>query len=387
MSRLWPAVACVVALALAAALGAGCGSTSEGTAAETGSVADGPFVGIAANTLGYGADVGRAQDYVRSVGVRLMREELSWYIVEPTRGARRWATTDRLMVAAAHRRMQMLVLLTGIPAWAARPNGGLPTRTAAYGAYVRDVVARYGPNGSFWRRHPTLPRSSAPVWFELWNEPYYAPPIRSVAQADRYAALAQAGLKAGRAADPDARFLVEVDTSYAGDAQVSDDWLDELERAQPGLLASADAVAAHPYSDREAISEREVGHLRSALTQRGLKQPIWITEVGWSTCSDPGAGCVSEDEQAGRVRRFLTTMAKLPRSDVAKVILYNMHDLGRVAADREQHFGMLRLDQSHKPAWNVLRTFATRVHESVRADKGAVAAAPERRYSKGEWRR
>jgi hypothetical protein len=372
MSRAWIAFACAAALVLAAGCG---GSTDTQARPAAPSTATDPFVGVAANTLGWGADVGRAQDIVRHSGVRLLREELSWDIVEPTRGARRWATTDRLMVAAAHRHLQMLVLLTGIPKWAARPNGGLPTRTAAYGAYVRDVVARYGPNGGFWRRHPTLPRASAPTWFELWNEPYYAPPLRSTLDTDRYAALARAGLNAGRAADPDARFLVEVDASYAGEEQVSDDWLDGVERAAPGLLADADAVAVHPYSDREPVSEGEVTHLRSALTQRGLKTPIWITEVGWSTCTERGSGCVGETEQASALRRFLTAMARRPRDDVAKVFVYNMHDLGRVPTEREQHFGVLRLDGSHKPSWSVLRRFATTAHENVRGAPSAHATA------------
>jgi hypothetical protein len=360
MATVLRAVAAVVLLALVLAV-AGCGGSESGggaRGAERPAAAVDPFLGIVANTLGYGGAVGRAQDVVRRAGVRYLREELSWYVIEPKRGARRWATTDRLMVAAAHRRMQMLVLLTGTPRWAARPNGGLPTRTAAYAAYVRDVVARYGPHGSFWRRHPTLPHSSAPVWFELWNEPYYAPPVRAPLDATRYAALARAGLAAGRAADPDARFMLEADTSFDGDPAGAEQWLDRIEQAQPGLLASADAVAAHPYSPRADISVGDITALRAALTHRGLKMPIWITEIGWSTCSGANDGCAGESEQASQLRTFLIAMARRGRADVAKVIVYDMRDLGQIASDREQHFGLLRYDGSPKPAWIVVRNFA-----------------------------
>jgi hypothetical protein len=379
MSRALPAVL----VALLAALLAGCaGSTDRDAARATmpATTASGtpapatPFVGVAANTLGWGRAVGRAQSFVTHAGVGLLREELSWPIVEPTRGARRWAATDRLMVAAAHRRLQMIVLLTGVPRWAARPGGSLPTRTAAYGAYVRDVVARYGPDGSFWRRHPTLPRDSAPRWFELWNEPFFLPPVRSAVGAQRYAALASAGLKAGRAADPDARFLLAADTSYEGQPEIATDWLTRVDHAAPGLLAAADGFAAHPYSNRESVSAGEVAHLRSVLDGRGLKQPIWVTEIGWSTCAIARLGCTGESGQATKLRTFLEAMDRRGRDDVAGVVVYNMHDLGTDRANREQHFGLLRLDLSRKPAWEVVRSIATVAHASVTtADTGGGA--------------
>jgi hypothetical protein len=367
MPRLALAAACALALA-------GCaGGDRQGPRAAA--APDVPPIGVAANTLGYGPRVGRAQDVVRHAGIGLLREELSWYIVAPRRGVRRWARTDRLMVAAAHRDMKILALLHGTPKWAARGRRGLPTRTAAYGAYVRDVVSRYGPNGSFWRRHPTLPRSSAPRWFELWNEPYYASPVASPRDARRYAALADAGLRAGRAADPDARFLLSADVSYVGDPSVSERWLARIDHAVPDLLSRADGLTAHPYSNTAATSLGELDHLRAAMTRRGLNIPIWVTEVGWSTCSDPRAGCVGEQRQAHRLDAFLQGVARHARSDVATTFVYDMHDLGHAASDREQHFGLLRINNTPKPAWEVVRGFAVRAHETVRGADVAQAGA------------
>jgi hypothetical protein len=378
------ALACVLALALAGCAAGGDGARDRGADAAAdadagAAAARAPVVGVAANTLGWGPRVGHAQDVVGRTGVRLLREELSWYLVEPRQGRWRWERTDRLMVAAAHRRMQLLVLLHGAPRWAGRPAGALPTRTAAYARYVTAVVQRYGPHGSFWRRHPTLPRSSAPVWFELWNEPFFARPVRSTIDARRYAALAAAGLRAGRAADPGARFLVAADTSWEGQPEVSDRWLDRLDRLAPGLLAGADGIAAHPYSDRVSVSLGEVAHLRAALDRRGIRAPIWVTEVGWSTCSVARLGCQTERRQAAALDTFLGSVLARPRSDVAKVIVYNMHDLGSSPPDREQHFGMLRLNGSRKPSWSVLHRHATAAHEAVRAaGRPQEAAAPGR---------
>lgn len=337
----------------------GCGDTgSSQDRSGGGRTAARAVLGVNANTLGYGTDVARAQDAVRRTGIRTLREELSWYLIEPRRGQRHWAATDRLMVQAAHRGMRMLVVLNGTPGWARRPNGGLPTRTAAYAAYVRDVVARYGPGGRFWRAHPTLSRASAPQWFELWNEPYYAHPARSLLDAVRYAALADAGLRAGRKANPRARFLLEADTYFLGDPSVSDRWLDRLDRALPGLLDRADGVAAHPYSDDPAVSLDALDQLRAQLIRRGHDLPVWVTEIGWSTCPQASEGCVAEARQAANLTAFLTGMRTRPVAAFPAVFVYSMHDLRGPAASREDFFGALRLNDSRKPAWRVLRRFS-----------------------------
>ena len=40
-----------------------------------------------------------------------------------------------------------------------------------YTAYLRALVLRYGPAGSFWDQHPELPRRPQRDW-QIWNEPH-----------------------------------------------------------------------------------------------------------------------------------------------------------------------------------------------------------------------
>src|SRR5204863_8038638 len=101
--------------------------------------------GMVDNTLGYGTDMGREQNLIKRLGATWMREELHWSLVEPRRGARRWAPFDRLFASAAARHLKILPLLSDTPSWAQTPNRRLPVRIEAYGAYVRDAVRRYGP--------------------------------------------------------------------------------------------------------------------------------------------------------------------------------------------------------------------------------------------------
>ncbi len=314
-------------------------------------------LGLVANTVGWGARVGGAQSLARQTGARWLREEIDGASVVPARGVRRWRTTDRLFVAAAHRGLHVLPLLNGTPRWATGRDGALPTDAHAYAAFVGAVVARYGPSGLFWRAHPTLDERLAPAWFELWNEPYFARPGHSVITAQRYAALAAAAIRAGRVADPAARFLLAVDPSTSSDADLDARWLDRLQRARPGLLAAADGVAAHPYGADGAASLRSLDHLRAALTARGQAHtPTWVTEIGWTTC-DNSAQCLTERAQAADLRRLLTGVLQRP-DRAAAVFYYHLRSWRvRVGDQLFGDYGLLRADLTRKPAWTVFRAF------------------------------
>jgi exo-beta-1,3-glucanase (GH17 family) len=85
-------------------------------------------------------------------------------------------------------------------------------------------------------------------------------------------------------------------------------------------------------------------------------KPFWITEVGWSTCSDTSQ-CVSEATQADYTARlFSTVTSNTYKSYVAAVMLYRSTDLGpSTSSDRETVFGLAHEDGSPKPAWNAVR--------------------------------
>jgi hypothetical protein len=310
-----------------------------------------------ANTLGWGTRMGAEQSVARAAGATWLREELQWKDVAPRRGERHWRRFDRLFAAAAHRGIHILPLLNEPPSWAGARRGALPTDAQAYGAFVADVVARYGPSGSFWRAHPGLDDRVAPVWFELWNEPYFARPGHSLLTARRYAALAAAGIRAGRAADPRARFLVAVDPANAAPGGQADArWLAHLVAAQPGLLASADGVALHPYAADGAASLRVVDRLRASLAAQRSDAPIWVTEVGWSTCAR-GGGCVTERRQAEDLTRFLGGARE--RQGLDAVFVYHLASWRVRSGDQLfGDFGLLRRNTSRKPAYTVFRRFA-----------------------------
>jgi hypothetical protein len=99
--------------------------------------------------------------------VWVRRNALQWAVVEPEEGARNWAAVSVLeqeMQIAAKRGLRVILIIRDTPGWAQR-NAGLacgPIRAdkmAAFGAFVRDAVARYSAK-PFGVTH-----------FEIWNEP------------------------------------------------------------------------------------------------------------------------------------------------------------------------------------------------------------------------
>jgi len=355
------------------------GAALAGCAGEAGSVsvpappAGAPplRVGLIANASGQGSGSGRRHELQRAqaLGVRWIREELAWSAIERSPGHYRWGRFDALMISATRARLNVLPLLLGTPWWAGPGTFALPNNPSAFGAFAAHAAARYGPGGRFWRAHPRLDARLAPRWFEVWNEPFYRAYSTTGVDPARYAAMVRAATIDGRAANRSTRWLMAADLTYLDSSGRRHEWLPALAAADPNLMKLIDGVAVHPYvfgapgaDDGIPLPFRfeRITAIARQLAQLGAARvPLWITEIGWSTC-DKRPDCGSEQEQAQRIVDLFTRVRSKPLSDrVRAVFLYHLHDFpGRAESDREAHYGLLRTNGSRKPAWNVLRSEA-----------------------------
>lgn len=367
-----PALAlCLVLAVLAAAwLGVGCGADAHPVTVASPPPGVAPLeIGIVANTLD---DARRRteQGRIRSLGVRWIREELRWPTIERTRGVLRWRTFDKLLADATQQRLHVLPLLLGTPPWAGRSPLALPDDPRMFGAFAARAAARYGPGGSFWRAHPSLDPSFAPRWFELWNEPYTERYSTGGVDPARYARMVRETLRQGRAANPQARWLMAGELDYKDATGAPRDWLAAIDAADPRLDADVDGVAVHPYAfvapndpgDDVALRYRfdRTEAIARGLDQRGAPDtPLWITELGWSTCG-LRPDCTSERDQAQRLADVAAALERPPLAGrVQALFVYHLRDFpGRSGNDREAHYGLLRTNGSRKPAWGVVRTLA-----------------------------
>jgi len=296
--------------------------------------------GVTANTYGRGSGGPAEQDRVKGAGVGWLREEFN----EPPNAA-----TDFVIAEAARRGLRVLPLL--------QTGSTLPGDVNAYATMVAAHVRRYGPAGQFWAERPELNAALAPEYFEIYNEPYgdwYGP-----VEPGRYAQVLRAAVTRGREANPAARYLMAVDRTPGGARKT---WIDDLYAAEPNLNAYFDAVAVHPYAVGRAPDQPNdpwgfgrIADARRVLESHGAgAKPFWITEIGWTTCTQDSEGCVTEAEQA----QYMERAAELVRTKyqfVEAMFFYHWRLDERDPANSEHFYGILHNDLTPKPAYHALR--------------------------------
>lgn len=336
-------------------------TTASAPRATNNAPGHGYIVGVDANARSY-SDPGDQYDRVAQSGANWSREELEWSSVEPTQGHLDWSRYDKVFTAAAQRGLHILPLVNDIPSWAEPAWNWVPENPAQYAAFVAKVAKRYGPGGSFWTSHPQLDGSLAVTYVELYNEPYYDYFSANGIDPARYANLAIAAADAGRAANPATKYLASADDMDSR----GHDWTRGMFAAHPDLAAHVDGFAIHPYSPDlttygapQADSfRRDLEQTQAALAENGAAdKPIWITEMGWSTCTT-SSDCVTEQQQADLTRQLGQLLDTTYSGSVRALFLFNFTE-GDPSDDGVQaHFGLTRQDGSHKPAYDALHDLA-----------------------------
>jgi hypothetical protein len=260
----------------------------------------------------------------RTLGVAWGREEMSWGNLERNgKGQWSWNPFDERIRTAAEAGYGLIGMLLTTPAWARVPDcearinryaaAGVttqdywcpPANPQDFADYVRTVVERYDGDGV--NDAPGSPRIA--VW-QIGNEPnaWETWPGSPAEFAD----MALAGYAAAKAADPTA--IVAMGGLYVFDGAWDDGighqdglrFLDQALAARPALWGAFDALAIHPYMPDVAPDQPGIygqvtywGRLATArrwLDDRtpvygGPPKPLWISEVGWSTCTAAEADC------------------------------------------------------------------------------------------------
>jgi hypothetical protein len=334
--------------------------------------ASGPLiVGLNADVSGWGgaSTAPRLDEVVSQTGTRWLREEFVWSRIEPRPGLFDFSYYDHFMLLAVRRGEHILPLLYETPSWDGPAYNAIPSDPVAFAEYVAAVIRRYGPHGSFWTQHPGLARSAIPA-VELWNEPFSPSGDDGVYDPARYARLVKAAAIAAHAVDPAIDVLLAAEMQSGRDAHGDWQWwVNALYKAVPDLNHYFDGVAMHDYgADTRTLSPMvwgqpyqnygrmlRIDNLRRQFVIHGAGgKPFWITEVGWSTCTQPVMDCVSEAQQAANLATLFND-ARGPWSNwVHAVFVYRYADGSRPSTVQDA-YGLTRLDGSPKPALSVFR--------------------------------
>lgn len=283
-----------------------------------------PLVGF--NTYINGLTVGLA----RRVGATVQRTFVPWSAVEAVRGTWSWGETDRQYAAARRAGIRPLLVALYAPCWA-RPSSGCAPQTngppdPAFDADWRDFARRLAA------RYPRA------LGIEIWNEPNLRQVFTPDADPVRYTQLLKDAYQAVKAVDPD--MPVISGGLLAGDVE-ADSVAGKGDRTfLRGMLAAGagrwmDAIGVHPYPSQRrpdgtqrwqaASALRTVRHLHAIAAAAGFgRLPVWITEVGESTATQPGfPPAVTPAQQA---RDLVAIIRAATRSRLVRVLV--IHTLG-----------------------------------------------------------
>ena len=246
-------------------------------------------------------------------GVDSMRVPLDWGSLQPTpNGPIEFGGVDGFVERAARSGIELLPFITGAPKWAVPaglvPGGGgakapahLPAKGAAATAWahlLEELVKRYGQFGSFWAEHPSVPERPIRTW-QVWNEPNFKYFVARPNPAE-YGKLVKVSYAAIKNVDSGAQVIlgglfarpkgsrVPGTTKHKSPNWFASDFLAAMYKGTPGVKASFNGIALHPYTSRYQELPEEVEEFRRVLTlNHDSAKGLWITEMGWSSQRPP----------------------------------------------------------------------------------------------------
>ncbi|MEK6273264.1 MAG: glycosyl hydrolase [Actinomycetota bacterium] len=301
--------------------------------------------------------------------VRTNRFVLKWGWVQPTQGSFEWGPADRFIGRLAVRGIRAVPAVWGNPGWVAgsgsTPPIGGPVAEQAWRNFLKALVARYGPAGSYWatdyRQQYGAGATALPIQsWQVWNEPnlqkYFAP----TPSPGKYARLLQISHNAINSQDPKARIVL---AGVSGNGDLSAwDFIKSV-YSVAGIKYYFDAVALHPYASTLDRQRQVIQKVRAVMRDRADgATPLWITELAWGSAAPDRFGInkglagqaqmlsrsfrmILNNRTAWNVQRLFWLLWRDPSSSQAGTCSFCASA------------GLLRYDRTPKPAYTAFRGF------------------------------
>jgi beta-xylosidase len=288
---------------------------------------------------------------MKATGADWVRFDISWDKVQPNGpGSYDWSKYDRIQRALSAHKMHALGIIDFTPAWARSSSCTdskmcPPRDVAAFARFAATAAKRYCGSGM-------------KDW-EIWNEPNISFRYHPAADPAGYTNLLKASYLAIKQADPTAVVI-------AGGTAPSETNSTNLTPADfikalyaNGAKGYFDAIAAHPYTYPNSPADNlplaawdQMQTMHDIMSSHGDGgKKIWVTEFGAPTNGPNKSGeFVSEQQQA----QILTDALRIYRSYswAGPFFWYNYVDTGTSTLTSENFYGLVRNDNSHKPAYD-----------------------------------
>lgn len=276
-------------------------------------------LGVNADLLQYEPDVLAQQlSRMQSVGIRWVRQIVSWRDTEPAPSAFNWARWDIIFqTAAQYPELSIVPVFFKSPRWASADHlpdhPTLPPQNPAdFAAFASAFAQRYGDQIDY---------------YQLWDEPnLYDAWGETPPSAAHYVAMVAAAAAAIRAVDPSAQIIAAALAPTTEDNQRNiSDWSYLRQIYALGISQHVDAFAAKPYGFNGSPLDRTVSHnqlnfsrvvaLREIMRAHDdHHKALWFSEWGWNTLPTDWRGAPSiwgQVNQATQVQYTLEALARI----------------------------------------------------------------------------
>jgi hypothetical protein len=292
---------------------------------------------------------------------------------------------DELFLSMAENHVTILPDVNGIPC---RQGGNrLPPIGSGTGALKRwkdgleALAKRYGPEGGFWEKYPSL-KAYAPTYWEIWNEENVennAAPNGELVP-ERYGQLLGASNDLLDEVDGKIKILfgglltigktkpkITKNGPIPGESEMRIRTF--LKRA--GHIEDYDAVSLHPYAFLGSVQsvtgkvKRNIRRARAAVNKYGGGQSkdIWVTEIGWAVAGEPGPDPVHvaispavQEERLNSVFDMIKNRSAEDDFNIRNIFWYNIRDVA--GAKWDAHCGLLDREGSKRSAFAAFKAQA-----------------------------
>ncbi len=176
-----------------------------------------------------------------------------------------------------------------------------------YAKTMASLAAKYGPGGTYWSNKPGQV-AYAIQSFTTMNEPYGWWYRGGHNDPAAYARIARDAVKAGRAANPRAKFYVSL---AMGDVKLQNGtwikWNEAVLQAAPDLIELADGIEVHNYGNPSTVWSQIDAVKSWAWSQRGGNgKPFVVTEMNLT------------DQQVSSEQAFIDAMPQFVQAAKAR---------------------------------------------------------------------
>lgn len=284
-----------------------------------------------------------------------------------------WGSIDPFVGAAAAAGARPFPFFYGGPA-ALGLNTFTPplsaAASAAWKAFLRAAVQRYGPGGAYWQGpfQAAFPGSTPkPVThWQVWNEPGSPTYFRPKPNARKFVKLMRISRAAIRSANRRAK-VVTAGLFSGGNRPnargriAAAPYLDKLYKVR-GAKGAFDIVALHPYASSVGGVLAQARAVRDAMRKGGDSgTQLWITEVGWASNVNRKSLIAKGLKGQARTLRaaFRALLRQRGKLRLGGVQWFSLEDVPRDRSSCQNcpFTGLVRTDASTKPSFGAFRSF------------------------------